>query len=218
LLEPSTRPKTIVVFLHGWKLSPPSAASPWVGQFQPWLDHLVWRGSAVLFPAYQLGGDAQGPVRVVSLRRGLEHGFAHLPRVRLPVVVAGYSYGASLAFYYAALADRWHLPPVDAVDSIFPAGPIPGARLPALGHAIRVLIQVGDHDTVAGRSGADAFWSWLGKRGGGRQQLVVVHSSPGFDVVHAAPKTTTAAARRSFWSPLDALVDAARAHAGSRGP
>ncbi len=81
LLEPSTRPTSVVVFLHGWKLAPPSPSYPWVGQFRPWLDHLVSGGSVVLFAAYQRGGDAQGPVRVESLRHGLEQGFGHLPRL-----------------------------------------------------------------------------------------------------------------------------------------
>jgi predicted esterase len=215
LLEPSTRPTSVVVFLHGWKLAPPSPSYPWVGQFRPWLDHLVSGGSVVLFAAYQRGGDAQGPVRVESLRHGLEQGFRHLPRLRLPVIVAGYSYGASLAFYYAALAGRWHLPAVGAVDSIFPAEPIPGAALPPLSRSVRVLIQVGDRDSVAGRGGAEAFWSWLATPPGLSRQLVVVHSSPGFEALHASPKLSTPQARRAFWTPLDGLIDAARRHFNS---
>ena len=198
------------MFLHGWKLSPPSPSAPWVGQFRPWLDHLVETGNAVLFPAYQTGGDAQGPARVASLRRGLEEGFRRLPQQGLRVVVAGYSYGASLAFSYAANARRWRLPEPSAVDAVFPAGRIPGVPLPELDARVEVLIEVGDRDTVAGRSGAEAFWSWLSSRRGGRQRLVVVRSSTGFSAEHAAPKLSTRPAREAFWRPLDALIERAR--------
>ena len=213
LLAPQSHPRSVVVFLHGWKVAPPSPSYPWVGQFRPWLDHLVADGSAVLFPAYQTGGDAQGPARVAALRRGLEEGFSRLAYPGLPVVAAGYSYGASLAFYYGANARRWHLPPPAAVDAVFPAGLIPGAELPELPSRIQVLIEVGDQDTIAGRGGADAFWSWLSARPEARQRLVVVHSSAGFAAVHAAPKLSTTPARRAFWRPLDALI----AHAKEPG-
>jgi hypothetical protein len=209
LLEPRSRPSSIAVFLHGWKLAPPSPSSPWVGQFRPWLDHLVAGGSAVLFPAYQTGGDVQAPARVESLRQGLEEGFRRLAARGLPVVTAGYSYGASLAFYYAANARRWGLPEPAAVDAIFPAGPIPGVAWPGLPASVRVLIEVGDRDTVAGRGGADAFLSLLEARAGASQRLVVVRSRPGFSAVHAAPKLSTPPARAAFWRPLDALIAAA---------
>jgi hypothetical protein len=97
------------------------------------------------------------------------------------------------------------------VDAVVPAGPIPGATLPKLPGRVDVLIEVGDEDTVAGRGGADAFWSWLAGRRG-RQRLVVVRSSRGFAAVHAAPKLATAAARRAFWAPLDGLIATARRH------
>lgn len=210
LLEPRSRPRSVVVFLHGWKVAPPSPSYPWVGQFRPWLDHLVAGGSAVIFPAYQTGGDTQEPARVESLRLGLEEGFRRLADRGLPVVTAGYSYGASLAFYYAADARSWNLPVPAAVDAIFPAGPIPGAAWPGLPAAVRVLIEVGDRDTVAGRGGADAFWSRLVGRRGASQRLVVVRSHPGFAAVHAAPKLSTPPARAAFWRPLDALIARAR--------
>jgi pimeloyl-ACP methyl ester carboxylesterase len=210
VLEPTTRPRSVVVFLHGWKVAPPSASDPWVRQFRPWLDHLVMRGNAVLFPAYQRGGDVQSRAQVDAMRRGLEQGFQRLHDPRLPVVVSGYSYGGSLAFSYAALAARWRLPAPAAVQSIFPAGPVQGATLPDLGMSVDVLIEVGDRDIVAGSAGATAFWSWLSRRPGRRQRLVVVRSSAGFQATHAAPKLASPAARRAFWQPLDVLIGRVR--------
>jgi hypothetical protein len=209
LLRPRGRPADVVVFLHGWKVAPPSASYPWVRQFRPWLDHLVSRGSLVVFPAYQEGGDAQGPQRVASLRAGLRVAFRHVPR-SLPVVVAGYSYGASVGFAYAANAGAWGLPRPAAIDAVFPAGIIPRVPMPRLPDRVRVLIEVGDRDVVAGRAGADQFLAWLAHRSGGPQRLVVVRSRRGFVADHAAPKLATEPARRAFWSPLDRLISVRR--------
>jgi pimeloyl-ACP methyl ester carboxylesterase len=210
LLRPRTAPRSIIVFAHGWKVSPPSRTKPWVVQFGPWLDHLVAGGSAVLFPRYQLGGDEPGVARVIAFRRGLLEGFSRLGLPDLPVVVAGYSYGASLAFYYAANARRWRLPTPKAVFSVFPAGLIPGAALPQLPGMVRVLLQVGDRDTVAGAAGAQAFWAWLAHHPPSRKRFEIVHSGSALTATHAAPKLDTPGARRAFWDPLDALIAESR--------
>jgi pimeloyl-ACP methyl ester carboxylesterase len=210
IMRPVGAPRSIVVFGHGWKFSPPSGSNAWVNQFRPWLDHLLAGGSAILFPRYQIGGDAPGPARVSSLRRGLIEGFARLGLPGLPVVVAGYSYGASLAFYYAANARRWHLPIPKAVFSVFPAGLIDGAPLPGLPKTTKVVIQVGDRDTVAGRPGAQPFWVWLAAHPYRRKRLEIIRSGPSLDATHAAPKLSTAGAQTAFWTPLDALVDRSR--------
>lgn len=209
LLRPTSPPRSVVVFGHGWKWFPPTAAHPWVGQFAPWLAHLVAGGSAVLFPRYQLGADeSYGAARVASYRVGLSLGFARLGGPHVPIVAVGYSYGGSLAFYYAANAARWRLPRPAAVDAVFPAGPIDGASLPRLPRAVSVLIEVGDRDTVAGSSGARAFWRWLGSHP--RKHFVTVRSHGGFVADHAAPKLSTPAAQRAFWLPLDRLLERAR--------
>jgi hypothetical protein len=214
LLRPRGPVRSVVVFGHGWKLAPPSATAPWVGQFRPWLDHLVAAGNAVVFPRYQLGvRDAPGASVAASFRRGLHTGFAHLHAGPVPVVAAGYSYGASLALAYAANAARWRLPPVAAVDAVFPAGPIPGVPLPPLPRSVRVLVEVGDEDAVAGSAGADAFWRWLRTHPRTRKTYRVVRSTRTFRATHAAPKSPAPAARRSFWYPLDALVADARSGA-----
>ena len=199
------RTRAIVVFGHGWKTAPPSAPQAWPAQFGPWLEHLAGRGDAVVFPRYQLGGDATGAPRAADFEAGLRAAFGRLPS-GVPVVAVGYSYGASLAFSYAADASAWQLPQPRAVDAIFPAFPIPGVPLPALSPATRVLVQIGDADTVAGHAGADAFWRRLGGPSSLRR-YELVRSHAGFVADHAAPKGSTAAARAAFWAPLDALVD-----------
>jgi hypothetical protein len=211
IVLPQGRPRAVVVFGHGWKLAPPVPALAWVDQFRPWLDHLASRGNAVVFPRYQLGeNDSLGSARVLAYRRGLAAAFARLDRPHVPVVAAGYSYGASLAFYYAANARTWGLPRPAAVDGVFPAGVIPGTPLPSLAPTVRVLIQVGDRDTEAGAAGASPFWFWLRGHPPARKRYQVVASGPGLVATHAAPKQIGPAARRAFWQPLDALIVAAR--------
>jgi pimeloyl-ACP methyl ester carboxylesterase len=211
IVLPNGRPRSVVVFGHGWKLAPPVPSLAWIDQFRPWLDHLASRGNAIVFPRYQLGtNDSFGTPRVLAYRRGLVKAFVRLGLPHVPVIAAGYSYGASLALYYAANARRWRLPVPAAVDSIFPAGLIPGTPLPALAPTIRVLIQVGDQDTEAGAVGASSFWAWLGGHPAGRKHYEVVASVPGLVATHKAPKQTGPAARHAFWRPLDALIAAAR--------
>jgi hypothetical protein len=211
VLAPKSPIRAIVVFGHGWKTAPPSAGYPWVGQFEPWLEHLLAGGSAVIFPRYQLGlGDPQDRERARAFLVGTRTGLARLGRPHVPVVAVGYSFGASLALAYAAAYRGWNLPPPRAVMAIFPAGLIPGFPLPPLDRSIRVLIEVGDADVVAGRSGADSYWRWLAGHPASRKQYEVVRSAPGFAATHAAPKLATAAARRAFWAPLDRLIAQAR--------
>jgi pimeloyl-ACP methyl ester carboxylesterase len=212
VVVPDRPVRSVVVFGHGWKLAPPSPANSWIGQFRPWLDHLAAGGSAVIFPRYQLGiGDTQDATRVRDFAHGVRIGYAVLGRPKVPVVAVGYSFGASLAFYYGADATAWQLPLPSAVQAVFPAGILSGAPLPPLARTIRVLIQVGDADTEAGSAGANAFWSWLATHPSSRKRYQVVRSSPGLTATHAAPKSVTEAAQRTFWAPLDRLITQARA-------
>ena len=214
VIRPSAAIKSVVVFAHGWKSHSAATPDEWVQQFRPWLDHLVARGSAVIFPRYQLGlGDGVGAERVTSFRRGLQIGFAHLGRPRVAVVAAGYSYGGSLVFHFAANARAWGLPTPQAVDSVFPSGPVSGALLPPLPTAVRVLIQVGESDTEAGSGGAEAFRVWLSHHPRSRFHLEVVRSSSALVASHAAPKSSSRAGQLSFWAPLDRLIAQARVEA-----
>ena len=219
LIRPSTPIRSVVVFAHGWKSHAAATTDEWVQQFRPWLDHLVAGGSAVVFPRYQLGlGDSAGAARLDSFRQALEIGFARLGRPRVPVVAAGYSFGGSLVFHYAANARAWGLPTPAAVDSVFPSGPVPGARLPPLPAKVRVLIQVGESDTEAGAGGAEAFRAWLSHHPSSRFHLEVVHSSAALVASHAAPKASSRAAQRAFWARLDRLISTVRRAARASVP
>jgi pimeloyl-ACP methyl ester carboxylesterase len=198
------KPRAVVVFIHGW-----TATSPFEWH-QVWLDHLLARGSAVIFPVYQTSGDdSEFVTSPYNLRDGLEAGFRAFDGAHLPVVVAGYSVGGALAFYYAAAARRWHLPDPVAVYSIFPFDPLridPGLSLlgEPPGH-VRVLMLVGDMDTTVGRYGGDTFWKWLANVPPELKTYRLLrsqkHGSLWFD--HEAPTDVFDATMRNvFWEPV----------------
>lgn len=204
VLKPSERPvRNVVVYLHGW-----GATTPFEWHLA-WFDHLLARGSAVIFPQYQPGSyDDPQVATTFDLRLGLRTGFAALGESGRPVVVAGFSFGACLAFFYAANAARWGVPAPVAVYSVFPTDPRvldPTLDLPPL-RRTRVLILVGADDTVVGRDGADTFWTWLEPVPRRLREYRVVASTD-FLADHEAPTAVAEpAVRRAFWTPLDRLL------------
>ena len=212
VLHPIGPPRVVVIFAHGWKTSPSPVGAAWVEQFRPWLDHLLGRHAAIVFPRYQTGGGtATASSLLANFLAGVRDALTSLGRPSLPVVAIGYSYGASLVMAYAGDAGQEGLPVPAAVDAIFPAAPLPGesaARVPA---ATRVLLQIGDADTEAGRGGADVFWQQLAGHPAASKRFAVVRSGPRLRAVHAAPKLATEAARADFWAPLDNLIATAEA-------
>jgi poly(3-hydroxybutyrate) depolymerase len=210
-------PSCAVVYLHG-------AGDLTPGRYQAWLDYLtIGRHCAVVFPRYQRtpASPAFSGESLRGLRAGAAAGFAYLRSARfglydepapkrLPVVAAGFGEGGVLAMYYAANAGRWGLRIPAAVDSVFPAGGRVGAPpLVSMPRSTHVLIQVGDRDRVGGRPSGNYLWRYLASHPAGRKRLQVVRSTADLVAVHTAPLQYTAAAQDAFWSPLDALIDAA---------
>ncbi|HEY3185007.1 MAG TPA: hypothetical protein VGJ77_19355 [Gaiellaceae bacterium] len=197
----------MVVYLHGWGANLPFE---W---HQAWFEHLLARGSAVLFPEYQDGVDDAFVVVPYDLRVGLRLGFRALRERDVPVVAAGFSAGASFAFVYAANAKRWSVPAPRAVYSIFPVDPLlidPGLDVSKLDDT-RVLLLVGDHDDVVGRQGGDAFWSLLGAVPASEKEYRVIRTTDDLLADHEAPTAIhDPVVRRTFWGPLDRLVASAR--------
>ena len=205
VLTPTGEIESVVVFLHGW-----TATSPF-DWHQPWLEHLLDGGSAVVFPRYQQGFVGDDPFKTVdAMRVGLEAGFAHLGEPSLPVVVAGYSHGGSLAFHYATNGLDWAIPVPDAVYSIFPREPIREQPLGDLPDSVNVLVLVGEEDSVVGTEGADAFWEWLATHPEQAKEYRLIHSTPELRAHHEAVKEPVPEARETFWAPLDSLVAKSR--------
>lgn len=202
-------PRNVVVYLHGW-----GANLPFYWHLK-WIDHLLARGSAVIFPTYQAGNvDDPWISTPWNLEVGLRAGFGALGRPGLPVVAAGFSVGATLSFFYAANARAWGLPRPRAVFSVFPVDPKqidPLRSPPPLKGKTRILIMVGDSDTTVGRLGADALWRWLRAEPKALKEYRVVRTTSAFVADHESPTNIlNPAVRRTFWRPLDALVAWAR--------
>jgi acetyl esterase/lipase len=207
--------RSVVVYLHGW-----GAYLPFEWH-QVWMDHLLARGSAVLFPRYQEGSLDDPLISTPwNLEAALRTGFNALDRPGLPVVAAGFSVGGALAFFYAANARAWRVPVPRAVLSVFPIDPgaidplrssAPLHPLPPPDRALRALILVGDRDDVVGRTGADVFWRWLRPVPRGQKEYRVVRTTEHLLANHEAPTDIlNPEVRRVFWRPLDTFVTWAR--------
>jgi predicted esterase len=207
-----TEIRSLVVYLHGWGANLPFE---W---HQAWFEHLLRRGSAVMFPAYQDGIDDAFVVAPYDMHDGLVLGFRALRRPDIPIVAAGFSVGATLAFIYAERAGDWGLPRPRAVYGIFPVDPYqidPSLDLSHL-RSTHVVLRVGDHDDVVGRDGADALAAMLGAEEKAQLDYQIVHSRGELWADHELLPTSVwnPAVRRVFWLPLDAMVDNARHSAG----
>ncbi len=198
-------PLPVVVFLHGW-------GAPDPGFYRPWLEHLARRGSAVIYPRYQDSfvepprqalGNVLAALRIALARPGLRTD---------GLVVAGHSAGGALAADYAAIAPTAGLPVPDAIFAAYPGRRLP--RVPRglpeipprlIGAGTRVVALASRADTVVGTATARAL-----VRGARRAdaRLVLVDDAAADD--HQAPQRFDAAARRTFWAPLDELVAAVR--------
>jgi len=175
------------------------------------MNQLCAQDSIVVFPRYQAGSYADSFAGSVEpFRRGLQAAFARLRGLHVPVVAAGYSFGATLVFYYAANATDWRLPVPVAVYSIFPTGPIPEVPLRRLPHSLRYVVLAGEDDTVVGTAGPKALWGRLNAVPPQHKEYRLVRSTPSFRAHHEAPKEMTSTATRIFWAPLDELVARSR--------
>ncbi len=203
--------RSIVVFLH-------ERGDPIPQRYLGWLDHLAADESAVVFPRYESTASRTPQRMLRALRTAVttaEHHLAGLPVTGfgggpikgVPVIVVGYSYGATLAFYVAAHSARWGLPTPSAVVSIFPRpGRFPGIALPPLARSTRVVLQVGDADTTSAKRAATDLWRAIERHPRTRKRLVTVHSGDGLRADHGAPIRTTTAAVDAFWAPLDQII------------
>jgi hypothetical protein len=177
---------------------------------------------ASVYPRYQ--ATTAAPTDAAALRglraalgtaftylRGEDSGIGGADAVNaLPVTIAGFGYGGTLAFSAAANAKAWGLPVPGSVDSIFPAGgatsSLPFGPLDTRTH---VLIQVGDQDHTDNNATGRALWKALASHPAARKRYQLVKSHGALRAVHSAPFQTTAASETAFWLPLDALIDAA---------
>jgi acetyl esterase/lipase len=209
---PEKTPQCVLTFLHDRAdLSP--------ARYTSWLDYTVLNDQcAVVFPRYEVGPGASAAAKVRGLHAGVSTGMTYLLKNSFvvggeatlrasPAIVAGFGSGAGLAVTYATSASAWGFATPKALDIIFPVvlatAPLPRARLAS---SMRVLVQLGDRDTTAGRASALAVRRYLGSRSRARTQIHVIHSTPSLPAVHDAPLQVNTASETTFWGALDVLI------------
>jgi hypothetical protein len=209
---PEKTPQCVLTFIHDkGDLSP--------ARYTSWLDYTVLNDQcAIVFPRYGVGPEASAAAKLRGLRAGVSTGMTYVLKTSFraggeaalrasPAIVAGFGSGASLAVTYATSASAWGFARPKALDIIFPVisttSPLPRARLAS---SMRVLVQLGDRDTTAGRASALGVRRYLGSRSPTRTQIHVIHSTPSLPAVHSAPLQVNTASETTFWGALDVLI------------
>jgi acetyl esterase/lipase len=199
---------SVVVYLHGY-----GAYLPFEWHLE-WMDHLLENGSTVIFPRYQTGGDDPFILTPYDLAEGLKTGFAAIDYDGEPVVAAGFSLGATLAVDYAARAEEWGVPAPSAVYSIFPVDPVLvdlGLDLSTI-EQTKVLLLAGENDDVVGQTGARELLKGLTGLPRSLKSFRLLRSTDELFTQHDAPTLVhLPVVRETFWTPLDQLVEWARA-------
>lgn len=203
-----------VIFLHGWGATDPRT-------YRPWIEHLVRRGNAVIYPIYQ--ESALWPPALV-LRDSIDGVRAGLRAVEIApdsLVIAGHSAGGALAADLAASAAAAGLPRPRAVFAAYPGrrlegvpATIPAASPRSIAPDTRILALAGADDRVVGDSAARAIVRSAPQVPRPLRRLSTVTDPAADD--HLAPQRADPAARRVFWRALDRLIDEARGRPAAR--
>jgi acetyl esterase/lipase len=229
------QPLPLVIFLHGFTVVDPEV-------YHVWIEHLVRRGTIVVFPDYQAANvpfsgetlvatDLSAPQAIQDAIRAAVRELAsgdHAQPDLTQVTMVGHSLGALLAADYAGRATP-DLPAPAALLLVVP-GCLPDcdvtqmAQIPA---TTRVLVLVGNQDTLAGEDTAKLVWAELGQIPADHKDYVHLrgddHGQPPLVADHFIPLTTTSEFAREpigalnaydwfgTWKWLDALMSCSAA-------
>jgi acetyl esterase/lipase len=205
----ATGPLPVVVFLHGWR-------SLDTRDYDPWLEHLVARGNAVIYPVFEPVAFSFPQRWLADALAGVRTALATMDAAPSSLVVAGHSAGGALAADYAAVAPSVGLPAAQAVFAVYPGrrvrglpGAIPAADLARTPPSTRILTLAGDDDEAVGDEEARAIVSASVRVPRSRRRFALVTDDAVDD--HRAPQRADQPARREFWARLDRLIAEARA-------
>jgi dienelactone hydrolase len=201
LFTPTTRPKLIVLFVHG--LGDKRETTPYY--HRPWLAHLAREGYEAIYPAYETF-----PYEPKGLKHLIEGVAVALPHVTtgVPVAAIGYSRGGRLVMDYASVASVTGLVP-GRILSVFPSGIMdPLMNLEPLAGHTKVLILAGDRDTTVGTVGAGQLVTQLAASGFpyADVRFEAVHSRGAFVADHLSVLNDTPGARRAYWARADRFL------------
>ncbi|HSC92006.1 MAG TPA: hypothetical protein VLB86_10180 [Gaiellaceae bacterium] len=206
LFRPARAPRAVVVFLHG--LGGAREATP--ANHRAWIDHLVARGSAVVYPRYEAEPGGLRPMGHVLA--AVDAAERRLAAGGTPVVAIGFSRGGRLAVEYAASSGTAGLTRPAAVLAVFPGALSPieeNVGLDFIDPDTEIRILIGDADRDVAAEGARGLIERLRDVGfpAANVGVAVVRSRGAFVAHHLAPLEDTAAARAAFWAPADRVID-----------
>ena len=201
------KPRSLVIFLHGY--GGPTEETP--KNHIPWLKHLAAEGSDVIYPRYEVGGEANP---YPNIDAAVDAASSRLGKPHAPVILIGYSRGGRVAVDYAAVrAARGDEPA--AVLAVFPGehsqyeklGP-----LAKLDSKLKLEIMLGDEDTSVDGRGARLILARLelAHFPGSQIQLIGIKSTKSFKADHFSAMKTSPGAKAEIWRPADRLIDSVR--------
>lgn len=214
----------VVLFLHGFGATDPAL-------YQDWIDHLVRRGTVVIYPDYQEPGYLGGgqAAYLANLFAGAGEALTRLGTPPDQVHVVGHSLGAVLTAAYGVLAPAADLPPATTLTMIEPGGcrncgnfgsfgvPLPLTR--RIAPEILVRTVVGGDDDFVGDADARSIQQMLGDIPADRKAFETIpsdeHGLPALVADHLFPQTGGAGGETDaldwfgLWRPFDALVSCA---------
>jgi poly(3-hydroxybutyrate) depolymerase len=203
IFRPAGKPKRLVIFFHGQ--GGPVELTP--ANHRPWIDHLVARGAAVIYPQYETAAEAGVMGQAVA---GIRSATKALGLESVPVVALGYSRGGALAIEYAAVAPARHVPVPKVVESVNPVAfgeEADVVNLKTLRPRTVLAVLVSDKDPAAAES-TGLLFKRLQEAGFPETQIKtrVARSHGTFTADHLAPLGTSPAARAAYWVPTDSLL------------
>ncbi len=192
-------------------------------EYQGWIDHLVGRGSIVVFqnqPFDTVGLSERRKGPLAGLRAAVR-ALARPGHVRPKwdqLVLVGHSVGGNMAAQLAADIGTQHLPRPKAVFVLQPRLEDQASLRVLAGLAASTLVLASDRDDRVGQEGPKALWAALGKIPAGGKEYVLVrsdeHGTPALVADHflslSGPSNPPDAL--DFYGPwrlLDALQDCA---------
>ena len=206
IFRPAGEPKNVVIYFHGQGGS--AEATP--TNHRAWIDHLVERGSVVVYPRYEMELE-RNPMQFALA--GIRTAAERYDLAGLPVLAIGYSRGGALAVEYGATAaGEDDVPVPDAIMSVFPGSVGNFDRridLAPLADDTIVLLMFGDRDNIVRDVGFRMLLDRLEASGFPAEQVLYqyVRSRGDFVADHVAPLRSTPGARTAFWQPADKLLE-----------
>ena len=160
--EPRAKAAPVILFLHGFTVMEPEG-------YRGWIEHLVRRGNVVIYPKWQDSLRTNPRDFLPNTLASVRHALRVMEKEKIGdlkrFAVVGHSAGGALAMEYAAVAGEERLPLPGAAVVVQPGqGPKRGAVIiptPAaekLDPRMKLIITVGDADSIVGDVSARRYW------------------------------------------------------------